>query len=246
MPLYFEDLMMVVNKDGFETNRRGVSWTETAMEINIPSLTLLSRKRSGGEKSQPNKREQGQGAFFFFLRRTCPGCVVSTRGALICWSAEACCGGGVWFLCCQKKAHMPHGGCSQWQIQTAVTCRSFCPLYMCSGSSRRWRRTWQVNTGGFDPGRLGDGGQTSLKRIDPHEKVDFLNVYYVVMPAFTLFTSLNAVNFFKMKPFLLAQIMCKRTEDDIHCIRLWFGLFIFNSSCFSCCISATSERFDTQ
>lgn len=65
MPLYFEDLMMVVNKDGFETNRRGVLWTETAMEINIPSITLLSRKRSGGEKSQPNKRVQGQGAFYF-------------------------------------------------------------------------------------------------------------------------------------------------------------------------------------
>lgn len=49
----------------------------------------------------------------------------------------------------------------------------------------------KVNTGGFDPGRLRDGRQTSLKRIHPHEKVDFLNVYYV------LFTSLNAVNFLK-------------------------------------------------
>lgn len=193
--------MMVVNKDGFETNRRGVLWTETAMEINIPSITLLSRKRSGGEKSQPNNRVQGQGAFYFSSgARVRAVLCLHVELSLICWSAEACCGGGVWFLSCQKKAHMPHGGCSQWQIQTAVTCRSFCPLYMCSSSSRRWRGG-KVNTGGFDPGRLRDGGQTSLKRIHPHEKVDFLNAYYVVMPSFTLFTSLNAVNFLKWNVF---------------------------------------------
>lgn len=96
----------------------------------------------------------------------------------------------------RKKRTCHMADVHKWQIQTAVTCRSFCPLYMCSSSSRRWRRG-KVNTGGFDPGRPGDGGQTSLKRIHPHEKVDFLNVYYVVMPSFTLFTSLNAVNFLK-------------------------------------------------
>lgn len=188
---------MVVNKDGFETNRRGVLWTETAMEINIPSITLLSRKRSGGEKSQPNKRVQGQGAFYFSSGAHVSGlcCVYTWSSLSFVGVPRPVVGEASDSSAVRKKRTCHMADVHKWQIQTAVTCRSFCPLYMCS-SSRRWRRG-KVNTGGFDPGRLRDGRQTSLKRIHPHEKVDFLNVYYVVMPSFTLFTSLNAVNFLK-------------------------------------------------
>ena len=127
------------------------------MEVNVPSLTLLSRKRSGGEKSQPNNREQGQGPFHFSsgarVRAVlCLHVGLSFVGVPRPVVGEASDSSAVKKRTCHMAA--VHSGRSE----TAVTCSSFCPLYMCS-SSRRWMRL--VNTGGFDPGRLGDGGKTS-------------------------------------------------------------------------------------